>query len=191
MHAAAVRIHVAPVTPASADAVRALRLGPGQDAYAGDPALNLRIAQDDPRCEPMAVFADDAVIGFYRLDFRAEAILGRPFGAAVDGAAVDGPSVDGHAVEGAVVALRALLIDARQQRRGLGLRAVQALCADIERRHSLRRLLLLLVHCRNQPAIATYRRAGFVDTGQLFEGGRAGPQHLMLRTLGARPAGGA
>lgn len=179
MHAAAARIHVAPVTPASADAVRGLRLGPGQDAYAGDPALNLRIAQDDPRCEPMAVFADDAVIGFYRLDFRAEAILGRPFGGAADG----------HAADGAVVTLRALLIDARQQRRGLGLRAMQALCDDVERRHALRRLLLLLVHCRNQPAIATYRRTGFVDTGQLFEGGRAGPQHLMLRTLGGHPAG--
>ena len=173
MHAAASRIHVAPVTPASADAVRALRLGPGQDAYAGDPALNLRIAQGDPQCEAMAVFADDAVIGFYRLDFRAEAILGRPFGGAADGA---------------VVALRALLIDARQQRCGLGLRAVQALCADVERRHAMRRLLLLLVHCCNQPAIATYRRAGFVDTGQLFEGGRAGPQHLMLRTLGVHVA---
>jgi RimJ/RimL family protein N-acetyltransferase len=181
MHGAS-RIHVAPVTPASADAVRALRLSPGQDAYAGDPALNLRIAQEDPRCEPMAVFADDAVIGFYRLDFRAEAILGRPFG---------GAGGDGHAADGAVVALRALLIDARQQRRGFGLRAVQALCADVERRHALHRLLLLLVHCRNQPAIATYRRAGFVDTGQLFEGGRAGPQHLMLRTLDTHPAGGA
>jgi GNAT superfamily N-acetyltransferase len=179
MHAA-VRIHVAPVTPDTAFAVRALRLGPGQDAYAGDPALNLRIAQADSHCEPMAVFADDALIGFYRLDFRAEAIIGRPFGAL---------PIDGQARDVAVVALRALLIDARQQRRGFGLRAVQALCDDVEHRHAGRRLLLLLVHCRNQPAIATYRRAGFVDTGQLFEGGRAGPQHLMLRTLAPRTAG--
>jgi GNAT superfamily N-acetyltransferase len=175
MLAASFRIHVAPVTPASAAAVRALEAGPGQQAYAGDPALNLRIAQDDPRCEAMAVFADAAVIGFYRLDFRAEAILGRPFIGAGAGA------------DAAVVALRALLIDARYQRQGLGLRAVRALCADVERRHATRRLLLLLVHCRNQAAIATYRRAGFVDTGQLFAGGGAGPQHLMLRHLGAEP----
>lgn len=177
MHAATPRVHVAPVTPASADAVRALQVGPGQQAYAGDPAINLRSAQDDPRCEPMAVFADGQVVGFYRLDFRAEAIIGRAFGShPFDDAPPDIP----------VAALRAFLIDARHQRRGIGLRAVQALCADVEGRHAARRLMLLLVHCRNQAAIATYRKAGFVDTGQLFEGGRAGPQHLMVRTLGDR-----
>jgi GNAT superfamily N-acetyltransferase len=175
MHAAPFRIHVAPVTAASAAAVRALQAGPGQQAFAGDPALNLRIAQDDPRCEAMAVFADAAVIGFYRLDFRAEAILGRPYVGAGVGA------------DAAVVALRALLIDVQHQHHGLGLQAVRALCADVERRHAARRLLLLLVHCRNQAAIATYRRAGFVDSGQLFAGGAAGPQHLMLRHLGPEP----
>ena len=177
MRATSFHVHVAPVTPASAAAVRALEPGPGQQAYAGDPALNLRLAQDDPRCEAMAVFAGDAVIGFYRLDFRAEAILGHPFVGAAGGGA-----------DAAVVALRALLIDVHHQRLGLGLRAVRALCADVERRHATRRLLLLLVHCRNQPAIATYRKAGFVDTGQLFAGGASGPQHLMLRHLGADPA---
>ena len=56
------------------------------------------------------------------------------------------------------------------------------LCEDVRQRHPQRRLLLLLVHCRNRAGIATYRKAGFVDTGELFGGGRAGPQHLMLRS---------
>ena len=64
-------------------------------------------------------------------------------------------------------------------------RAAVALCDDLQRRHPERRLLLLLVHCRNSRGVAVYRKAGFVDTGELFGGGRAGPQHLMLRPLPA------
>ena len=169
MLSSAIRVHVAPVTPAMYDAVRALQVGPGQGAYAGDAAFNLTNAQDDPQSEAMAVIADGAVVGFYRLDFARNAIIGRDLGA---------PSVG----------LRAFLIDARQQGRGIGQRATVALCEDVRQRHPQRRLLLLLVHCRNLAGIVVYRKAGFIDTGKLFGGGRAGPQHLMLRPLPATAA---
>ncbi len=112
----------------------------------------------------MAVFAGDRVIGFYRLDFSPNAICGRAF---------DVPSVG----------VRAFLIDAREQGRGHGSRAAMAMCADVRRRHPQRRLLVLAVHCVNTEGIAAYRNAGFIDTGELLGGGRAGPQHLMLRSL--------
>jgi RimJ/RimL family protein N-acetyltransferase len=163
----AIRVHVEPVTPASADAVRALQVKPGQAAYVGDPAFNLANTQLDPLSEAMAVLADDRVVGFYRLDFAPNTIIGRPYGVPV-------------------VGLRAFLIDARAQGRGLGTRAAVAMCEDVRRRHPQRRLLLLAVHCRNQAGIAAYRRAGFVGTGELLAGGRAGPQQLMLCDLGAR-----
>lgn len=166
MPSSAVRVHVAPVTPAMCSAVRALQVKPGQGAYAGDPAFNLASAQDDPQSEAMAVIADERVVGFYRLDFARNAVIGRHPGA---------PSVG----------LRAFLIDARHQGCGIGRRAAIAMCEDVRRRHPDRRLLLLLVHCRNLAGIAVYRKAGFVDTGELFGGGRAGPQHLMLRLLQA------
>ena len=166
MLSSALRVNVAPVTPATCDAVRALQVGPGQGAYAGDAAFNLASAQGDPKSEAMAVLADDVVVGFYRLDFARNAIIGRELGA---------PSVG----------LRAFLIDARQQGRGIGQRAAAAMCEDVRQRHPQRRLLLLLVHCRNLAGIAVYRKAGFIDTGELFGGGRAGPQHLMLRSLPA------
>lgn len=171
MSSSAVRVHVAPVMPSMCSAVRALQVGLGQGAYAGDAAFNLASAQDDAQSEAMAVIADDRVVGFYRLDFARNAIIGRHLGA---------PSVG----------LRAFLIDARHQGRGIGQRAAVALCEDVQRRHPDRRLLLLLVHCRNLAGIAVYRKAGFFDTGELFGGGRAGPQHLMLRSLQATSIAG-
>ena len=44
-------------------------------------------------------------------------------------------------------------------------------------------LLVLMVNCRNRAAVAAYKKAGFIDTGELHAGGRAGPQHLMLHGL--------
>ncbi len=132
--------------------------------YIGDPAFNLDNAQLDPLSEGMAVFAGDRVIGFYRLDLAPNAICGRAF---------DVPSVG----------VRAFVIDAREQGHGYGIRAALALCADVRRRHPQRRLVVLAVHCSNSAGIAVYRKAGFIDTGELLGGGRAGPQHLMLRSL--------
>jgi ribosomal protein S18 acetylase RimI-like enzyme len=171
MDRSAADVRVAPVTADMHAAITALRVKPGQEAYAGDPALGLRLALEDPQGEAMAVLDGDVVVGFYRLDFSANAVIGRGIGAPA-------------------VGLRAFVIDARQQGRGIGARATLALCADIERRHPRRRLVLLLVHCRNTAGIAAYRGAGFVDSGQLLAGGSAGPQHLMWRRLGARVAGG-
>ena len=161
---ASVDVQVAPVAPAMADAVRGLQLNPEQSLYVGDPAFNLANAQLDPLSEAMAVLADGCVIGFYRLDFAPNAISGRAFDASS-------------------VGVRAFLIDAREQGRGYGARAALALCEDVRRRHPQRRLLVLAVHCRNRAGVAMYRKAGFVETGELLGGGRGGPQYLMLRSL--------
>lgn len=160
----ATSIHVQPVTAALVPGVRALQVTPDQRDYVGDAAFNLQQAQADPLSEAMAILADDTVIGFYRLDFAPNAVAGRGFGA---------PSVG----------LRAFMLDASQQGRGFGTRAAVAACDDLRLRHPRRRLLVLMVNCRNRAAVAAYRKAGFVDTGELHAGGRAGPQHLMLRAL--------
>jgi RimJ/RimL family protein N-acetyltransferase len=160
---ATIRVH--PVTASLAAGVRLLQVAPEQRDYVGDAAFNLEQAQADPSSEAMAILADELVIGFYRLDFALNAVAGRSFGA---------PSVG----------LRAFMLDVAQQRRGYGSRAVVALCDDLQRRHPQRRLLVLMVNCRNRAAVAVYRKAGCVDTGELHRGGRAGPQHLMLRGLG-------
>lgn len=161
---AARSLRVAPVTPELALAVRALRVDDGQCLYVGDVAFNLADAQGDRLSEAMAVLADATVIGFYRLDFAPAAVTGRR---------MEAPSV----------AVRAFLIDRTQQGRGYGVRAARAMCADLQRRHPDRRLVILLVNDDNHTARAAYRRAGFVDTGECFAGGRAGPQRLLVRAL--------
>lgn len=159
-------LHVVAVAPEHHCAIRALRLAPGQSDFVGDVAFNLDNAQADPDSEAMAILADGRVIGFYRIDHRPTVVARRP-------------------IEGPFAVLRALLIDRQWQGRGLARDAILACCDDLSRRHPDCRLLALNVDCRNTIAIRAYRSAGFVDSGELLAGGRAGPQHLMLRALRA------
>ena len=158
-------VRVVPVaTPKLAAAVRALRADPAQYVFVGDVAANLVDAEAAPHSEAMAVLAGGEVVGFYRIDLRPGAFAGCDYGEAC-------------------ASLHSLLIDRAHQGRGLGARALAACCADLEQRHPGLRLLALTVNCANLGAIRAYRRAGFVNGG-LYFGGRAGPQHLMLRRLG-------
>lgn len=158
-------VSVQPVAPALTDAVRALRADPAQYAFVGDVAFNLIDAEADPNSDAMAILADGAVVGFYRIDYAPTIVSHRHLGEACAG-------------------LRAMLIDRDRQGSGLGTRALAACCADLRRRHPRLRLLALNVNCGNLGAIRAYRKAGFVDTGELYFGGRAGPQHLFVRQLG-------
>ena len=164
--ASSCELRVVRLTPALAEAAGALEVTPEQRAYVGDPAVNVVDTLRDPGSEGMAIVCGGTMVGSYRLDFSPNTITGRPYAAAS-------------------VGLRAFLIDQRFQRRGLGLRAALALCDDLRLRHPSRAVVLLAVHARNRAGLATYRRAGFVDTGIWLAGGRAGPQQLMLRALGA------
>ncbi|MEO6365129.1 MAG: GNAT family N-acetyltransferase [Luteimonas sp.] len=160
-------VRVVPVTAELSDRVRALRVSPEQVKYVGNFAFNLDDALRDPASEGMVVQADDAVIGFYRLDFAPRAITGRSLGASS-------------------VGVRAFAIDRQFQGRGLGTRAALAMCEDLCTRHPDRRLVVLAVNCSNRIAVAAYRAVGFIDTGTLLAGGSAGPQHVMLHALGKR-----
>ncbi|HVI57832.1 MAG TPA: GNAT family N-acetyltransferase [Luteimonas sp.] len=155
-------LRVAPVTPEREAAVRALRVAADQLPFVGDIAFNLDDALGDPRSEAMAILVGEVVAGFYRLDF-APTIVAR------------------KALDAASAGLRAFCLDAGWQGRGLGTRAVRACCEDLRARHPGIALLALNVNCRNVAAINAYRKAGFVDTGELYLGGSAGPQHLMVR----------
>lgn len=145
-------------------AIQRLRVAPGQSAFIGDIAFNLADAQRDRLSDAMAVLRAGQLIGFYRLDRAPHAVTGRRL-------------VRPH------LGLRAFVIDRRHQGRGLGTRAIRACCADALRRYPQRRLMALTVNCDNTVARAAYARAGFRDTGELYPGGPAGPERLMLRHL--------
>lgn len=158
-------VSVRPVTPDLVASVRALRVDAAQYAFIGDVEANLIDTQAHPHSEAMAILAGDEVVGFYRVDLRPGVVAGCEYGS---GCAL----------------LRSMLIDRRHQGRGLGTRAILACCADLARRHPQLRTLALTVNCANPAAIAAYANAGFVDSGRLDFGGRAGPQRVMFRALG-------
>ncbi|WP_049622951.1 GNAT family N-acetyltransferase [Frateuria defendens] len=158
------RVHVAPVEAGTREAVIGLRVQPPQQDFVGPAATALADAEHCPGSEPMAILRDGVPIGFYRIERNAAVIAGRDLGPGAFG-------------------LRSFFIDAAWQGRGLGTLALEAALADLCRRHAGARLLALTVNCRNHAALALYRGGGFEDSGELYHGGRSGPQHLLLRRL--------
>jgi RimJ/RimL family protein N-acetyltransferase len=77
------------------------------------------------------------------------------------------------------VALRSFLIDSSRQGRGLGGAALEAIRGYVAERHPDRERILLTVNVRNTRALQAYLRAGYRDSGGLYHGGSAGPQHVL------------
>jgi RimJ/RimL family protein N-acetyltransferase len=157
-------IRVVPVTPAWRDALLKLRVTAPQRDFVSDIAPSLTDAENCPGSEPMAILCNGEPVGYYRIETQASSLTGRAF---------DRPALG----------LRSFFIDHRRQGQGLATQALSALIADAGTRHPDARLLVLLVNRRNLPALRLYLRARFVDTGELYHGGRSGPQHLLWRHL--------
>lgn len=145
------------LTPQDTGRVAALALGPGQDAFTAAPAE--RLAALAPGEEGWAIVDADGIAGFFVLDrnISDEHPYARP---------------------GEVV-LRSLLIDAARQGRGLGRAAMAALPGMVALQYPGVVSIVLTVNVRNAAARTAYLRAGFRDEGELFLGGRSGPQHVM------------
>ena len=77
------------------------------------------------------------------------------------------------------IGLRAFLIDAKQQGRGLGILAVKALLPYLKENYANYPRIYLTVNCKNPAALACYQKAGFHEAGEYYLGGAAGPQHIM------------
>nr|WP_206188333.1 GNAT family protein [Sedimentitalea sp. CY04] len=110
-----------------------------------------------------AIFDGDYAVGFFKID--------RNFGTNNDFAN------DGE------LGLRAFKIDSAQQGKGYGVAAAQALQTYLPGLYPSALSIVLTVNLANPAAYAVYRKAGFVDTGEFFTGGLAGPQHIMRMTL--------
>ena len=77
------------------------------------------------------------------------------------------------------VGLRTFVIDAKLQGKGIGSNAVKALLPYLKENYPHYHSLYLTVNCQNPGAVSCYQKAGLQDTGQLYLGGAAGPQHIM------------
>ena len=79
--------------------------------------------------------------------------------------------------------LRAFFIDLKYQGRGFGRMAAGILKEYLRKHYETWSSMVLTVNCKNPKAYRCYSKAGFLDTGELFYGGAAGPQHIMRLEL--------
>nr|WP_254444281.1 MULTISPECIES: GNAT family protein [unclassified Ruegeria] len=82
--------------------------------------------------------------------------------------------------------LRAVILDHRVQGKGYGTTAMQALRTYLPGLYPRAKTLYLTVNLANPAAIAVYRKAGFVDTGDIWPHGDAGQQHILSLALRAQ-----
>lgn len=157
-------INVRPVDETLRAAVVALAVHPEQSGFVGRVADSLADVAVCPGSEGLALLEDGHVVGYVRID-RTAAALGD------------------HPLAANAVALRSFLIDAGHQGRGLGTRALDAIARYVTARHPDRTRILLSVNVRNAGAVRAYARAGYVDSGSLYHGGPAGPQHVLWLPL--------
>jgi RimJ/RimL family protein N-acetyltransferase len=88
------------------------------------------------------------------------------------------PAVSYYCRDESEVGIENLLIDRRYQGRGYGVAALRAAIVHVRERFPEARRAKLTVNTRNRSAIEIYVRLGFEDTGELYLGGRSGPQHV-------------
>lgn len=150
-------VAVRPVTTDVRPAVLALAPAAGQEVFSGVAAETLPQAERDPDRTPYVIVAP----------------TGEPAGFFVLDAAPSPADAD------AGITLRAFFVDERFQGRGIAAAALDALPKVIREHHPEVVRAVLTVNCRNESAREVYLRHGWVDTGALYLGGDAGPQHVL------------
>ena len=79
--------------------------------------------------------------------------------------------------------LRCFFVDQQAQGQGIASAVLRLLPSYCQQHFPGFQRLLLTVNCRNKAAARLYQQHGFADSGQLYLGGSAGPQHIFLRQL--------
>lgn len=153
-------MHLAPVTGENLAAVLALRVAPEQQRHIETTEECLGEATTSPRWRPMALYEEEALVGF-----------------AMYGAF---PRWIGEGGEEQVWMDR-LLIDQRYQGRGYGETALRLLLERLIAEYAPR-WIYLSVYGDNAAAIALYRRYGFYFTGELDTKGE-----LVMRSAASLP----
>lgn len=112
---------------------------------------------------PFLVIENDKVVGFFLLDLSYSETYN--FG------------------NRKALGIRSLLIDQRSQGKGIATQAIKLLPDYVRSNYPDFQVLQLTVNCRNKAAYQCYCKCGFEDTGKLYLGGPAGPQHIMQREI--------
>ncbi|WP_109467442.1 GNAT family N-acetyltransferase [Albibacillus kandeliae] len=147
------------------DLVKHVAVAPEQVLFSG--TLESAFESPDPMMDLFAVLLDGHPVGFFKIDRGYDQT--HPF-----------------AREGEL-GLRAVMVDAAHQGKGIGKGTIRLLQDYLPRHYPGAPSLALTVNLRNPIAVRSYLSAGFIDTGELWEGGAAGPQHIMRMELAETP----
>jgi GNAT superfamily N-acetyltransferase len=158
-----VSITLSEVTAALRPQVLALAPLPEQEPFSGAARDTLPTAEVTPGRLGVVALLEERPFGFLMLDV--------------------GPEVRAYAPGDGVVGVRGVYVDAGSQGRGLGTAMLRALPEFARPRYPGATRLALTVNVSNPRAIRAYLRAGFVDSGRMYYGGRLGPQHVLEMPL--------
>lgn len=150
-----------PFTPALADALRKVRVADYQVMFSGQPD---EVLDDvDPDLQVHVILYGDAVVGMFRIDLGYHKRY--PF------ASITTPG------------LRTFLIDHGTQGRGIATGVCNLLRDYLRDNYKDATAVYLTVNLMNSAARKVYLNGGFVDTGDEWPHGIAGPQNILRLDL--------
>ncbi len=159
------------MTTSNAPTLILRRMTPGDQASAGA----LTVAKEQmPFVEPMPLAlktmalrrdsfvmeSNAEIVGFFQIDTQAPAYIAQP-----------------------MLELCQVVVDHKHQGRGLGRQFIRLLPALLKQQYPNAPGIVLTVNCRNKMAHHVYAASGFHDTGELYNGGPSGPQHIMTMSF--------
>jgi ribosomal protein S18 acetylase RimI-like enzyme len=149
--------------------MRHITVAPEQVIYSG--TVKMAFESDDVGVDLHGNFEAHAdteqAVGFFKIDHK----FPRTYGFARPGD----------------LGVRAFMIDHACQRRGIGSRSMAQVGLYLRNLYPDAQALVLTVNLHNTAAIRAYIKAGIEDTGYIYSGGIAGPQHIMRLQLSQAP----
>ncbi|MDX5379097.1 MAG: GNAT family N-acetyltransferase [Halomonas sp.] len=143
--------------PSHVKEVLTIELTEEQVAFAGDAKAFLD--EENGSVHRYVIKLKNNVVGFFKLDLG----YSERYDFCPDGA----------------LGLRAFALGSDYQGKGLGVASVRALFDYAKEHFTGHREIYLTVNCKNPRAHVCYLKGGFENTGELYHGGPAGPQHVM------------
>ncbi|UAB71492.1 GNAT family N-acetyltransferase [Vibrio sp. SCSIO 43132] len=150
-----------PMEPKHLEQVSDLRVEESQLKFVG--TMEEILVNVDDKVHPNVMLSGDRIVGFFLIDTSYPASY--------------------EFAQSGSLGLRAFFIDSRYQGNGYGKQAVASLKPFLNDQYPSHHSIYLTVNCKNPGAYRCYDLAGFQDTQELYHGGAAGPQHIMVMPL--------
>jgi len=151
--------------------IKEIHVSSSQSSFISPPTKVLTLIREvgDTKINiPFKIESSDQIIGFFTLNFFCPiAVQADPlyFGGKKD------------------CRLETFMIDERWQKQGFGKAAIREIREFLAKNHPQIKGLKLSVNFLNEGAKLFYKKCGFKDTGKVYEGGPAGPQHIYRLDL--------